>query len=270
MNRIALGIEYDGSHFHGWQRQAEASSVQAAVEKALSKVADHPVVITTAGRTDAGVHATAQVIHFDSTALRSVRAWVYGVNTILPPQIRVLWALQVPDTFNARYSAVLRRYRYVLYNHPIRPSLLKGQVGWYYGKLDSQIMAEASQFWLGEQDFSSFRTSICQSKSPIRNLKEINVRAFDELIIIDVAANAFLHHMVRNMVGSLIIIGSGLKTATWAKEILEVRDRRQAGFTAPASGLYLVAVEYPPQFALPKVNKLGPWFLKLPEETFTV
>lgn len=266
INRIALGLEYDGSRFHGWQRQTEVSSIQAAIEKGLSHVADHPLSITCAGRTDAGVHATEQVIHFDSHAERSERAWVYGTNSILPPEIRILWAKEVPSSFDARHSARLRRYRYILYNHPIRPSLLKGQVGWYYRKLDSRAMEEASQYWLGEQDFSSFRASNCQSKTPIRCLKEIKVRVIEDLFIIDVAANAFLHHMVRNMVGTLIIIGSGLKPVIWAKELLLARDRRQAGMTASPNGLYLVAVHYPEHFALPRVNKLGPWFLKSFEE----
>lgn len=270
MNRIALGLEYDGSRFHGWQRQVEVPSVQECVEKALSSIAAHPITITTAGRTDAGVHATAQVVHFDTEAIRVEKAWIYGCNAILPAEIRILWAKLVPPNFDARRSATLRRYRYILYNHPIRPSLLKGQVGWYYRKLNREVMEEACQYWLGEQDFSSFRAAGCQAKSPVRHLKEIKISSFAELFIIDVAANAFLHHMVRNMVGSLMMIGSGLKPPIWAKAILEARDRRAAGITAPASGLYLVSVEYPSEFALPIENSLGPWFLKLPEETLRV
>lgn len=270
MNRIALGLEYDGSRFHGWQRQAEVSSVQASVEKALSAIAAHPITITTAGRTDAGVHASAQVVHFDSEASRAEKAWIYGCNALLPPEIRILWAKSVPAHFDARRSATLRRYRYILYNHPIRPSLLKGQVGWYYRKLNREAMEEACQYWLGEQDFSSFRAAGCQAKSPVRYLKEIRISSLAELFVIDVAANAFLHHMVRNMVGSLMMIGSGLKAPIWAKEILEARDRRSAGMTAPASGLYLVSVEYPLEFALPKESSLGPWFLKLSEENLRI
>ncbi len=266
MKRIALGLEYDGSRFHGWQSQCQsnAPTIQETLEKALSQVAAHPITITTAGRTDAGVHATAQVVHFDSSAVRTNRAWVLGTNTLLNPDIRVLWTKEVPTTFDARRSAILRRYRYLLYNHPIRPSLLKGQVGWYYKKLNSEAMQEASQYWLGEQDFSSFRASSCQAKTPNRCLREIKVRVIDDLFIIDVAANAFLHHMVRNMVGSLIMVGSGMKPPIWAKEILLARDRRQAGYTAPPNGLYLVAVEYPEEFDLPKANQLGlgPWFIQ--------
>jgi tRNA pseudouridine38-40 synthase len=168
MNRIALGIEYDGSRFRGWQRQAEVYSVQEALENALSQIADHPVYVVAAGRTDAGVHATAQVVHFDSQVLREDRAWVYGSNAVLPPEIRVLWCRTVPDSFDARRSAILRRYRYLLYNHPIRPSLLKGQVGWYYRKLNREAMEEASQYWLGEHDFSSFRAAGCQAKTAKR------------------------------------------------------------------------------------------------------
>lgn len=266
MKRIALGIEYDGSRFHGWQSQSEVPSIQVALEKALSKVAAHPIAITAAGRTDAGVHATAQVIHFDTKALRPDIAWVMGTNALLTQDIRVLWSKEVEATFDARRSATLRRYRYLLYNHPIRPSLLKGQVGWYYKKLNRDAMQEASQYWLGEQDFSSFRASGCQAKSPNRCLKEISVRNRDDLFIIDVAANAFLHHMVRNMVGSLMMIGTGFKAPIWAKEILLAKDRRLAGYTASPNGLYLVAVEYPEQFDLPKVNpeNVGPWFINDP------
>lgn len=229
-------------------------------------MADHPIDTVVAGRTDAGVHASAQVLHFETTAMRNPRAWVYGMNAVLPSNIRILWAKPVSDNFDARRSATLRRYRYLLYNHPIRPSLLKGQVGWYYRKLNCQAMIDASRHWLGEHDFSSFRAAGCQAKSPIRHLRELKLRALNnDFLVIDVAANAFLHHMVRNMVGTLMMVGSGLKSAIWAKEVLEARDRRLAGYTASASGLYLVAVEYPEVFDIPrpKLESLGPWFLGL-------
>lgn len=270
IKRIALGVEYDGSRFHGWQRQQDVISIQETLEKALGQIASHPLTITSAGRTDAGVHACCQVVHFDTHAIRTERAWIYGSNAVLDSSVRVLWAKEVGDNFDARRSAVLRRYRYLLYNHPIRPSLLRGQVGWYYRKLNREAMEEASQYWLGEQDFSSFRAAGCQAKSAIRDLKEIKVSSSannSDLLIIDVAANAFLHHMVRNMVGSLMVIGTGLKKPSWARELLLARDRRLAGPKAPASGLYLAAVEYPSQFALPKANSLGPWFLKFLEKT---
>jgi tRNA pseudouridine38-40 synthase len=261
MNRIALGIEYDGSRFHGWQYQASVSSVQNAVETALSQVAAQPITVVCAGRTDAGVHATAQVVHFNTTAIRNERAWIMGTNASLPSEVRVLWARPVPETFNARRSAVLRRYRYILYNYPIRPGLLRKQVGWYYRALDASLMNEAAQYWVGEHDFSSFRAAECQSTTPIRRMVSIEIKQIRDVIIIDVAANAFLHHMVRNMVGALIRVGSGKANPFWAKEVLEARDRRKAGITAPPNGLYLVSVEYPAHFGLPENKVLGPWFL---------
>jgi len=257
MHRIALGIEYDGSCFRGWQRQAFVSSVQEVVEKALSKVADHPVVVVCAGRTDAAVHATAQVVHFDTIAERSERAWVFGANTSLAPEVRILWAKAVSSEFNARRSALLRRYRYIIYNYPIRASLLRGQVSWYYRKLDCQKMSEAAQYWIGEHDFSSFRAAECQSKSPIRQMMSIQIQRMNDYVVVDLAANAFLHHMVRNMVGVLLMIGSGQKPPIWAKEVLFARDRREASITAPPNGLYLVAVEYPESFGIPKADEWG-------------
>lgn len=261
MNRIALGIEYDGSRFHGWQHQTNVPSVQAAVEIALSRVANQSIAVSCAGRTDAGVHATAQVVHFNTTAIRSERAWVMGTNTLLSTEVRILWAKPVQQSFDARRSAILRRYRYILYNHPTRPSLLRKQVGWYYRSLDAELMNEAAQYWIGEHDFSSFRAAGCQSTTPIRRMVSIDIKRAGDLIIIDVAANAFLHHMVRNIVGALIQVGLGKVTPSWAKELLEARDRRKAGIMASPNGLYLVAVEYPTQFGLPENKRLGPWFL---------
>ncbi len=258
--RVALGLEYDGSEFHGWQRQTDLSSVQEALEKALSIVACHTIHTTCAGRTDTGVHACQQVVHFDTTAVRTERAWVYGTNTELKHSIRILWAQPVPAEFDARRSAIGRRYRYVIYNHAIRPGLLRQYVSWYYRPLDAQKMFEAAQYWIGEHDFSSFRAAQCQSKSPIRDVRSIQVIRFEDKIVIDVKANAFLHHMIRNMVGVLLRIGAGLAPIAWAKEVLEAKDRRKAGLTASPKGLYLVTVEYPQHFALP-AQGLGPWFL---------
>ncbi len=264
-NRIALGLEYDGSQFCGWQRQKIGHSVQAALEAALSEVANEPIKTVCAGRTDAGVHAAGQVVHFDSTAERNERAWVYGANTILSrtdPGIRILWAKPVPSIFSARRSAILRRYRYIIYNHPLRPSLLRQYVTWEYYKLDIEGMYEAAQYWLGEHDFSSFRGSRCQSLSPIRNVHSIKIQRANEHIVVEFIADAFLHHMVRNMMGVLLKVGRGTELPLWAKTVLENRDRRTAGITAPAMGLYLVEVQYPEHFMLPQMP-LGPWFLNL-------
>jgi tRNA pseudouridine38-40 synthase len=258
--RMALGLEYDGSGFHGWQRQSALASVQETLETALSTVACHTVHTTCAGRTDTGVHACQQVVHFDTSAIRSERAWVYGSNTELTHGLRVLWAQPVPFDFDARRSAIGRRYRYVIYNHAIRPGLLREYVSWYYRHLDAQKMFEAAQHWIGEHDFSSFRAAQCQSKSPIRDVRSIQVTRLDDKIVVDVRANAFLHHMIRNMAGVLLSIGAGLAPIEWAKEVLEAKDRRKAGLTASPKGLYLVTVEYPEHFSLP-TQGVGPWFL---------
>jgi len=269
MIRIALGLEYDGSHFNGWQRQTTIPSIQATLESALSKVAAIPVATICAGRTDAGVHATAQVVHFDTTAVRPARAWILGTNTLLTPAIRVLWAREVPTSFNARRSATSRRYRYVIYNHPLRPSLMRNYVSWFYENLDVNSMVKASRYWLGEHDFSSFRSSECQSKSAIRNVESIQIVRVGEQVILEFVANAFLHHMVRNMVGVLLKIGTGRAQPEWASTVLENRDRRLAGVTAPSSGLYLVDVQYPKHYGLPEIE-VGPWFLKKSEESVLV
>jgi len=258
--RIALGLEYDGSVFHGWQRQTYLASVQETLEIALSRVACHTILTTCAGRTDTGVHASQQVVHFDTVATRSERAWVYGTNTVLSPSLRVLWARVVPLSFNARRSAIGRQYRYVIYNHPIRPSLLREYVSWYYRPLDEQKMLAAAQYWVGEHDFSSFRAAQCQSISPVRHVRAIQVTRLGDKIVLEVSANAFLHHMIRNMVGVLLAIGAGKANVEWAKEVLLAKDRRKAGLTASPKGLYLVTVEYPDHFGLPK-TEVGPWFL---------
>lgn len=252
IQRFALGIEYDGTAFHGWQRQRQVSSVQETVENALSKVSSQAITVVAAGRTDTGVHATQQVVHFDTSAKRTERAWVMGCNTFLPSSVRILWARPVPLDFDARRSALSRRYRYMVYNHAIRPSLFRTQLGWYYRKLDVQKMREAASYWLGEHDFSSFRASECQSKTPIRKMIEICVDGWDNTWInIEFEANAFLHHMVRNMMGVLWKIGGEEVSPDWAKTLLLAKDRRLASITAPPQGLYLVAVRYPKEFGLP-------------------
>ncbi len=253
--RIALGIEYDGSAFSGWQLQDDARTVQGCVEDALSKVADHPVRVACAGRTDAGVHGIGQVAHFDTEATRTMRSWVCGANANLPKQISVTWAQQVEDDFHARFCALRRRYRYVILTRPVRPTFLAGRVSWDYRALDERRMAEAGAYLIGEHDFSSYRALACQAKSPVRTVHRLDVTRQGELIFIDIEANAFLHHMVRNIAGVLMAIGAGEREPSWAHEVLEMRDRTLGGVTAPPHGLYLMEVGYPEQFAIPQLSQ---------------
>jgi len=249
--RIAIGIEYDGTRYAGWQRQAEVSSVQAEVERALSSVADHPVEVTCGGRTDAGVHALGQVAHFDTHARREPRGWTLGANTLLPGDVAVLWATPVAADFHARYTALSRRYCYVILNRASRPALARHRVCWIHRRLDAEAMHEAAQCLVGEHDFSAFRASECQSRTPVRRLERVAVHRASDRVVIDVVANAFLHHMVRNIAGTLIAVGQGDRPAAWVAEALASRDRRAAGITAPAAGLYLTAIDYPPGAGLP-------------------
>jgi len=261
VQRIALGLEYHGGPFQGWQKQdPPAATIQQHLEIALSRVADQPIATVCAGRTDAGVHATQQVLHFDTTALRAERDWVGGCNANLPPTIRALWAKAVPDDFDARRKALARRYRYVIHNQPIRSAL--GHALWssHYRPLCAWRMHQAAQLWLGEHDFSSFRASECQSHSPVRTLHEITVSRVEGWVFVELQANAFLHHMVRNMVGVLLCIGEKKQELNWAATVLQARCRKQAAVTAPADGLYLVAVYYPPHYDVPS-SKSVPWFL---------
>jgi tRNA pseudouridine38-40 synthase len=251
--RIALGVEYDGSRYCGWQMQAHGTrTVQREIEKALSVVADHRVQVVCAGRTDTGVHATGQVVHFDTTAQRQLKAWVMGVNTQLPDDVCVHWARPVSDEFSARFSATMRRYRYVIQQRTARPALYSHRVTWVYEKLDTAAMHDAAQALLGENDFSSFRSSACQSEHAMRFVESIAVTAGSAFVYIDISANAFLHHMVRNIAGSLIKVGSGERPVSWMAELLALKDRTRAGPTAPPGGLYLVAVQYPDEYALPE------------------
>jgi tRNA pseudouridine38-40 synthase len=257
--RIALGIEYDGSEFCGWQLQKEAvRTVQGAVEQALSKVANHEVHVTCAGRTDTGVHATEQVVHFDSDAVRDERAWVYGSNANLPKDVVVLWARPVAEDFHARFSAERRAYRYVIFTREVRPTFLAYRVTWHYRPLDVARMQAAGNHLLGEHDFSSYRAVACQAKSPVRTLHKLEVSRQGPFIFIDVEANAFLHHMVRNIAGVLIAIGEGEKPVEWSREVLEARDRTLGGVTAPPHGLYLTEVGYPEKFSLPQLSPVSP------------
>jgi tRNA pseudouridine38-40 synthase len=249
--RIALGIEYDGTDFLGWQRLSHGSSVQAAVEAALSFVADHPVEVTCAGRTDSGVHARGQVVHFDSAAVRTPRAWVLGVNSRLPPTVCVRWAQAVPDDFHARFSAVARRYRYRILNRPVRAALDARFVTWERQPLDVERMHAAAQSLLGENDFSAFRAIACQANTAMRRIDRADLRRHGDRIELVIEANAFLHHMVRNIVGSLLPIGRGEQPVGWMAELLAGRDRDVAGPTAPPTGLVFEGPRYPERFAIP-------------------
>ena len=258
--RIALGIEYNGANYYGWQRQREVDSVQARLEAAVSKIANHEVTVFCAGRTDAGVHATGQVVHFDSDSIRDDKAWTLGVNANLPNDIAVRWATNVADDFHARYSATARRYRYIIYNHNMRPAILSAGLSHYPLYIDTDKMHQAAQCLVGENDFSAFRAVHCQAKTPHRFVHHINVSRENDYIIIDVKANAFLHHMVRNFAGSLIEIGLGEQPVEWMAELLANKDRTAAGPTAKPGGLYMIEVDYPESCGLPKTHA-GPLFL---------
>ncbi len=253
--RIAAGIEYNGSHYHGWQTQhsPQLNTIQSNCEAALARVADHPLTITCAGRTDKGVHALEQVIHFDTTAERSMYAWVTGSNHYLPSDIRLLWACKVNDDFHARYSALARRYRYLIYNHSVRPALMHQRVSWYPYPLDEAAMSTATQYLLGEHDFSAFRGADCQAKTTQRRVDYIEITRNHHYIGLDIEANAFLHHMVRNIVGVLLEIGRDVRAPEWAQEVLLSRQRNCAGITAAPDGLYLTRVNYPPEWQLPQI-----------------
>lgn len=243
--KIALGIEYDGTRYHGWQMQQDVPSVQQYLEQAISKVAAQPIIVHCAGRTDRGVHATQQVVHFETTAERVDRAWFMGVNTQLPSDIRVVWSQYVPEDFHARFSATARRYYYVIYNRKAHSAILRHCVTWHYHALDADKMHEAIQYLMGEHDFSSFRAAECQANHGIREMLEASVTRHGDYVVVSVQANAFLHHMVRNIVGSLFQVGEGDKDPQWMGELLQLKDRKQAGVTAAPQGLYLTQVLYP-------------------------
>lgn len=250
MKRFALGLEYNGTDFAGWQVQPDVPTVQGVLEAALSRVADSPVRVQCAGRTDAGVHATAQVVHFDSDAPRREWSWVLGANANLPRTVSVNWARVVADDFHARFSARSRSYRYLLLNRPTRPGVDWDRVAWMHRPLDAGRMHDAAQTLLGEHDFSAFRAQGCQAKTPVRDLQRLDVVRDGDLIRFEVRANAFLHHMVRNLVGALTMVGAGERDVGWPRAVLDGRDRTVAAATAPASGLYLVGVGYEPRFGL--------------------
>ncbi|MBK6286458.1 MAG: tRNA pseudouridine(38-40) synthase TruA [Gammaproteobacteria bacterium] len=259
--RIALGLEYCGSTFSGWQaqRSPRLPTVQETLESALGQVADARISTVCAGRTDAGVHASCQVVHFDTTADRPLRAWVQGVNSLLPKSIAVQWAREVDAAFNARFSATHRCYRYLILNRPVRSALLAGSVCEQRRPLDEQRMRQAARQLPGERDFSAFRGAGCQSRTAMRRVDTVNVNRSGELLVIDIQANAFLLHMVRNIAGALMAVGTGERAVEWLGEVLESRDRRQSAATAPAAGLYLCAVGYAPRWQLPEPPS-APWF----------
>ena len=250
--RVALGVEYDGSHYCGWQRQKhDTRTVQENLESALSKVANHPVQVICAGRTDTGVHGVGQVVHFDTESDRTDKGWIFGCNTNLPDSISVRWAKPVAEEFHARFSAVSRAYRYVIYNHPIRPALGMQHLTWNFRPLDMALMQAAANVLVGEHDFSSFQAQGCQAKSPIRTIHHIKLQRRGRLIIMDIQANAFLQHMVRNIAGVLMAIGCGKEPLSWAEEVLNHKNRTLGGVTAPPYGLFFMRVGYPPQFDIP-------------------
>lgn len=248
--RIACAVEYDGAGFSGWQRQDHARSVQENVETALSSVAAHPVSVSCAGRTDAGVHATWQVIHFDTVAVRSERSWLLGANANLPKDVCITRVQPVAGDFHARFSAQARSYRYVILNSDVPSALLRRRVTWERRPLDVARMQAGARHLVGEHDFSSFRAVACQAKSPVRSVHRLALTSSGRLLYLDVQANAFLHHMVRNIAGVLISVGRGEQPADWVAEVLAHRDRTRGGITAPADGLYLVGVRYPPEYGM--------------------
>ena len=251
VKRIALGVEYCGTSFRGWQSQAHGATVQDALESALREIAGAVVGVICAGRTDAGVHASQQVVHFDAPVERPMTAWVRGVNSHLPDGVAVRWAQPVAGDFHARFSARGRRYRYLLLNRPQRAGLWHGRVGWFHGQLDLAAMQDACGRLLGEHDFSAFRAAECQAKTPVKTLSRAEVRQYGSLLVFDFEASAFLHHMVRNLVGTLVYIGKGAQAPAWIDELLQMKDRRLAAPTFSPDGLYFRGPVYEPHWSLP-------------------
>ena len=250
--RIALGIEYDGTAYNGWQRQNNGLGIQQRLEEALSAVADHAVDVTCAGRTDTGVHATGQVVHFDTTSVRENRDWLLGANSKLPGDISVMWAQNVDDDFHARFSATGRNYRYCILNRPERSAIHRHRAWWVFKPLDAVRMHEAAQLLFGEHDFSAFRAAGCGTNTPRRNVTRLSVRRDGDWIMLEVSANAFLQHMVRNITGALAAIGGGERPVRWISDVLNSRDRKKGGVAAPPHGLTLVSVDYPTAAGMPQ------------------
>lgn len=253
--RIVLGLEYRGVGFCGWQSQPQGCGVQDALEAAVSAIASEKTVVTAAGRTDTGVHAAFQVVHFDTLAKRPRTAWIRGVNSHLPAGVAVLWAREVDESFHARFAATQRGYRYVLLNHPVRPALNHGLVGWHHRPLDADAMNRAAAHLIGRHDFSAFRAAECQARSPVKELRLAHVERRGDYLLCDFRADGFLHHMVRNVMGSLVQVGAGVRPPGWLHEVLQRRDRTVAAATFDAAGLYLTHIRYPAHFALPESSE---------------
>ncbi|NQE48031.1 MULTISPECIES: tRNA pseudouridine synthase A [Herbaspirillum] len=287
LRRVVLGVQYDGASWQGWQTQPHRQTVQDQLEAALQRFSTTSIATTCAGRTDSGVHALEQVVHFDTAIARDRFSWVRGTNAFLPPTIAVRWACELPWVddaaiagaqaaelhgaeregaeslaqfgFHARFSAIARTYHYVLYNHAVRSPLLAGKAGWTFRPLDADRMHRAAQYLIGEHDFTSFRAVECQAKSPVRKMESIAVRRHGDMIVFTLKANAFLHHMVRNIVGSLVVVGSGKQEPEWMGQVLALRDRSRAAPTFMPDGLYLARVDYPDAWALPQEMRSWPW-----------
>ena len=248
--KFAVIIEYDGSPYNGWQRQSHVTTVQELVESAISAVADHETGVICAGRTDTGVHALQQVIHFETIAERSLRSWLLGINANLPPSIVAKQVIPVPDDFHARFSAQSRTYRYMIINQLVRSALLANRATWERLPLDETLMNQACEYLIGKHDFTSYRALGCQAKSPVREISRLQVTREGPLVTIEVTANGFLHHMVRNLAGVLMSIGKKENPPIWAQQVLDKKDRACGGVTAPAQGLYFLAVEYDSRYSI--------------------
>ncbi len=264
MKRIVLGVQYDGAQWHGWQTQPDGNTVQDRLQAALAQFTQAGIAVTCAGRTDSGVHAIEQVVHFDTGLERELPSWVRGLNAFLPPSIAVRWACEAPPDadgeFHARFSATARTYRYLLYNHPVRAPLLVGKAGWSFRPLALGAMQDAARHLVGVHDFSAFRSAECQAKSPVRTMHRLDIEQQGDLIIFTLRANAFLHHMVRNIVGSLVAVGNGTQAPDWIKDVLEGRNRTHAAPTFMPDGLYLVKIDYDAKWGLPQQETHGlPW-----------
>jgi len=254
--RIILVLEYDGSRYCGWQSQPKGCSIQDALEIALSRIAKEDIRVIAAGRTDAGVHALYQVVHFDTFVQRPISAWIRGVNALLPDDIAILWATETSEKFHARYSAIERHYQYLLLNQSVRPGIHSKKVGWYHQPLALEKMQVAGEVLVGEHDFSSFRAAECQAKSPVRTITQLNISRQGNLLIFDLRANAFLHHMVRNIIGCLVYIGKGKYSPEWMSELLESCNRTYAAPTFSPAGLYLAGVIYESNWLLPNLTEM--------------